>query len=176
VIGNKLRKLYFILFFNLFTFLHIQAGDTEIPAIVKAKFETLYPNAETVKWNGAKGQYWAYFKINGKFHEIYFDEKANVIVIASSVNASELPLSIQYLAISDSATKIDGMGRLIDAKSDTSYQIKGEARTKIRRGYKWRAFNKNYNTKGKLISDGRCLYTKFPYFYRIERKKKRKKS
>lgn len=149
------------------------AGAIEIPANVKAKFATLYPTAEEVEWNGAKHQYWAYFKIEGKFHEIYFDDKANVMMIATTVKASDLPKPIQHLAISDSTTKIDGAGRLIDAKSDTSYQIKGEARTRIRRGYKWRAFNKNYNTKGKLTSDGRCLYTRFPYFYRIERKKKK---
>lgn len=171
--STKKIKIGVLLLFVALSPIFSIAGEIEIPSSVKTKFATLYPTADSVKWYGAKHQYWAYFKIEGKFNEIYFDEKADVMMIATTVNASELPKPIQHLAVSDSTIKIDGAGRLIDAKSDTSYQIKGEARTRIRRGYKWRAFNKNYNTKGKLTSEGRCLYTRFPYFYRIERKKKK---
>ncbi len=139
----------------------------EVPESIKTKFSTQNPTAQNVKWLGFKSDCMVTYSVNNLFHESYYKINGDLILTASDLKEDQLPKKTNhYLDSIRQNTKIDLIGRAVDAKNDTTYQIKGEVFKKGKRKIKYKAVNLQFNNKGDLVFQGRCYYRRFPYFYR----------
>ena len=110
------------------------------------------------------------YSINNIYNESYYKMNGDLILTASDLKEDQLPKKTnQYLFNIRENSKIDMIGRAIDGKNDTTYQVKGEVFKKKGRKLKYKAVNWNFNSVGDLTSQGRCFYRKFPYFSRKEK-------
>lgn len=147
-------------------------GAAEVPETIKTKFSVKNPNAQNVKWTAFKSDCMVTYSVNNIYNESYYKINGDHILTACNLKEDQLPKKTNhYLDSVRSNTKIEVIGRVIDAKNDTLYQVKCETYQKKRSKIKYKAINLNFNNKGDLISQGRCYYRKFPYFSRKEKAK-----
>ncbi len=143
---------------------------TEVPETIKTKFSSQNPNAQNVKWTAFKNDCMVTYSVNNIYNESYYKINGDHILTACDLKEDQLPKKTNhYLDSIRANTKIDLIGRVIDSKNDTLYQIKGETSQKKKRKLKYKAINLTFNSKGVLVSQGRCFYTRFPYFSRTEK-------
>jgi hypothetical protein len=163
------KALYTLLLITICSFGYSQ-NATEVPESIKSKFALQNPNAQNVKWTAFKTDCMVTYSVNNLYNESYYKMNGDLILTACNLKEDQLPQKTnQYLYSIRENTKIDLIGRAIDSKNDTTYQVKGEEFKKKRRKTKYKAINLNFNNKGDLISEGRCFYTRFPYLSRKEK-------
>ncbi len=163
------KLIYSLLFFLLYN-LGISQTVTEVPEAIKTKFSNQNPTAQNVKWTAFKSDCMVTYSVNNIYNESYYKINGDHMLTACNLKEDQLPKRTNhYLDSIRFKTKIDVIGRVIDSKNDTLYQVKCETYQKKRRKIKYKAINLNFNSKGVLLDQGRCFYRKFPYLSRKEK-------
>ena len=94
---------------------------TDVPANVKAKFDSLYPNTKVTQWEKEKGRYEAMFKKNNSEMSVVIDGRGKLFVTETVIKVSELPdLAKDYIKknypteeIKDAEKAVYGVGRIM---------------------------------------------------------------
>ena len=97
--------------------------NAEVPAVVKTKFASLYPNVKVEKWKKEKENYKAEFDENKTEMCVIIDAKGDLVKTKSKIEASELPASAkEYIEKNHAGKKITKACKMTDAKGDTHYK------------------------------------------------------
>lgn len=102
--------------------------EVAVPDVVKAKFKSLYPNVETVKWGKEDKNYEAEFDINKVETSASFDEKGTLLETETEISPNDLPAVIKtYIEKNVPGEKIKEASKITDAKGAITYeaQVKG---------------------------------------------------
>jgi hypothetical protein len=123
-----------------------------VPESIKSKFAIQNPNAQNVKWTAFKNDCMVTYSVSNIYNESYYKMNGELILTASNLKEDQLPKKTnRYLDSIRPYTKIQLIGRKIDSKSDTTYQIKGETIQKKGKKMKQNPINLTFNSKGILI-------------------------
>lgn len=71
------------------------AQETNVPSLVKAKFNALYPHAEKVKWDVEKPNYEVNFEDDDTENSLLFDPKGNIVEIETALEEDNMPEAIE---------------------------------------------------------------------------------
>ena len=71
-----------------------QLKESEIPALVKAKFVSLYPGTKDVKWEKEDNKYEAGFKQNKTETSVLIDVMGNMLETETEIAVSSLPQAV----------------------------------------------------------------------------------
>ncbi|HEY6163058.1 MAG TPA: PepSY-like domain-containing protein [Bacteroidia bacterium] len=117
-----MKKLFFITaaftLFALFSF-----AGTDVPAMVKTKFSSLYPGVKKVKWGKEDNKYEAEFEMNEVETSVLFDMNGNVLETETEVPVSQLPSSVSgYCSKNFSGKKIKEASKIVDAKGTVKWE------------------------------------------------------
>lgn len=104
------------------------AGGDEIPAVVKSKFASEFPNVKKVKWEKEKGNYEAEFDLNKVETSVLYDASGNKLETETEIAVSSLPKSAaDYISKNFADKKIREASKIVDAKNTVTYEaeVKG---------------------------------------------------
>ncbi len=95
----------------------------EVPAAVKTKQASLYPNAKVSKWEKENGNFEAEFD-NGKVEtSTLFDASGNLLQTETEIEASALPKGVNdYVAKNLAGKKIKEAAKIVDSKNAVTYE------------------------------------------------------
>ena len=95
----------------------------EVPAAVKSKQASLYPNAKVEKWEKEDGNYEAEFD-NGKVEtSTLFDASGNLLATETEIATSSLPAAVsEYVTKNLAGKKIKEASKIVDSKNTVTYE------------------------------------------------------
>ncbi len=102
--------------------------EAEVPAVVKTKFASLYPNVTKVKWGKEGTGFEAEFELNKVETSANFDASGNLLETETEIALSELPANVNtYIAKNIPGEKIKEASKITDAKGMVTYEaeVKG---------------------------------------------------
>lgn len=95
----------------------------DVPAVITAKFKTLYPNIEDVKWSKEDANYEAEFDLNKVETSVVIDASGNALETESEITPAELPATIkEYVKQHYNDAKIKEAAKMVDSKGVTTYE------------------------------------------------------
>ena len=112
---------------GVFSLQAFACGD-DVPAAVKTKLSSLYPNAKKVKWEKEKEMYEAEFENSGVETSVLFDGQGAVTETEIEIPVSKLPAAATtYLAKNHAGKKVSEAAMITDAAGKVSYEaeVKG---------------------------------------------------
>lgn len=104
------------------------AGGDEVPAAVKEKFASLYPNVKKAKWEKENGNYEAEFEVNEVETSCVFDANANLLETETEIAVNTLPkAAAEYCAKNHAGKKISEAAKIVDSKNTPYFEaeVKG---------------------------------------------------
>ena len=99
-----------------------------VPAVITAKFKTLYPSIEDVNWSKENNIYEAEFDLNKVQTSVSIDAKGNLIETETSISVNDLPdIVTKYINKNIPGEKIKEASKIIDANNIVTYEaeVKG---------------------------------------------------
>lgn len=102
--------------------------EKDVPAAVKAKFTSLYPNVTDVDWSKEHGAYEAEFDVNKNEASVNIDSLGNLIETENEIEVSALPAAVNtYFSSNVPGEKIKEAAKMTDAKGVVTYEaeVKG---------------------------------------------------
>jgi hypothetical protein len=100
-----------------------KVSESEVPAAVKTKFTSLYPNSKVEKWEKEKGSYKAEFDENKSETCVIIDDKGNLVKTKTEISISELPAAATaYIEKNCTEKKITKACKMTDAKGVVTYK------------------------------------------------------
>jgi len=87
---NRIIALLILSFFTTNTFAQ-DIHQRNVPAVVLNAFQIKFPNATDVDWRLEKGNYRIRFEVNNKDHNLYLDDRGNVLKHHQDLYGSEVP-------------------------------------------------------------------------------------
>jgi hypothetical protein len=99
-----------------------------VPAVITAKFKTLYPNVENVKWGKEDVNYEAKFDQNKVETSATFDAKGNLLETETEISVNNLPAAAKtYISTNVPGEKIKEASKIANAKGIVTYEaeVKG---------------------------------------------------
>ena len=102
--------------------------SAEVPAVVKAAFQKLYPTAKDVKWDKEKAQYEASFDLNKADQSVLIDESGIIVETEVEIELNQLPKGVvEYVKANYKGATIKEVARITDASGAITYEaeIKG---------------------------------------------------
>jgi hypothetical protein len=96
-----------------------------VPSAVKTALKQKYPEAKNVGWEKEKGNYEANWGgKSGEDNSVQFTPSGNFIEIVKAIPMSQLPAStVSYIKSHYKTTKFGDIGKVLDAKGKTSYEV-----------------------------------------------------
>ncbi len=102
-----------------------KVSESEVPAAVKTKFTSLYPNSKVEKWEKEKGSYKAEFDENKTETCVIIDDEGNLVKTKTEIQISELPVAASaYIEKNCTGKKITKAFKMTDAKGVVTYKAK----------------------------------------------------
>lgn len=105
-----------------------EAAEVEVPAAVKTKFASLYPNVSKVKWGKDGTGFEAEFDVNKIETSANFDADGNLLETETEIEVSALPAAVSiYITKNIPGEKIKEAAKTTDAKGVVTYEaeVKG---------------------------------------------------
>ena len=102
--------------------------NQDVPAAVTAKFKTLYPSVEKVKWGKEDANYEAEFDLNKVETSVVFDASGNALETETEISVTDLPATVNtYISTNVPGEKIKEASKIIDSKGVVTYEaeVKG---------------------------------------------------
>ena len=136
-----MKKLLYTLLIVNFLFLGMSSQIVKkVPENIETKFTDQFPTAQKITWKVFKDEVMVVFNKDDVRYEIWYKNNSDIIMLAYSLKKEQLPQKIKhYLDSAYSSITYDAIGVMIDAKSDTTYQAKGEIYEKKRHKIKYKA-------------------------------------
>lgn len=95
----------------------------DVPAVITAKFKTLYSNIEDVKWSKEDANYEAEFDLNKVETSVVFDASGNALETESEIAVTDLPAIVKdYVKMHYNDAKIKEAAKMVDSKGVTTYE------------------------------------------------------
>jgi hypothetical protein len=95
-----------------------------VPSAVTAKFATLYPKAEEVKWEKEGANYEAEFEINEVETSASFDAAGTFLESEVEVNKTSLPASVmEYMNKNAAGAKVKEVSKITDASGKVTWEV-----------------------------------------------------
>lgn len=96
----------------------------EVPALVIAKFTSLYPNVTNEEWEKEDGNYEAEFETDEKETNVIIDVSGNLLGSSAEVGPNDLPKAIiEYAGKNFPGKKLKEMTKMTDSKGIVTYEI-----------------------------------------------------
>ena len=73
----------------------VYGQESKVPAQIKAKFNSLYPHAEKVKWDVEKPNYEVNFEANDTETSLLFDAKGTIVEVETASEEDDMPEIIE---------------------------------------------------------------------------------
>lgn len=100
----------------------------DVPAAVKTKFASEYPNAKKVKWDNEDGKFEVHFQLDGMEVSATYDANANKLETESEIEISALPKGIpEYFSKNHPGQKIQEAMKITDDKGTITYEAESKA-------------------------------------------------
>lgn len=97
--------------------------EINVPATVKAKFISLYPDKPEVKWEKEKSNYEAAFEQNKMEVSVLFEENGTIVQTETEILVSALPKAVtDYITKNLAGKKINEATKITDAKGKITYE------------------------------------------------------
>jgi len=94
-----------------------------VPAVVTAKFKTLFPKVDTVIWGKEDKNYEAEFKLNTLVISVLFDANGNELQTETVIAVTALPASAtKYVKQHYNGALIKEASKIMDAKDVVTYE------------------------------------------------------
>lgn len=101
-----------------------QTQQVEVPDAVKASLSTLYPNAQSTKWEMEDGMYEASFRNNNVKTSVVFSRDGRVSETETEIAAALLPQAIRdYFNTNFTSGKIDVAEKIVSPNGKISYEV-----------------------------------------------------
>ena len=98
--------------------------SSAVPTAVTAKFASLYPSAEDVKWEKEGANYEAEFELNEVETSANFDATGNFLESETEVAASALPAAVtEYMNKNAAGAKIKEVSKIVDASGKITWEV-----------------------------------------------------
>jgi hypothetical protein len=100
----------------------------DVPSVVTAKFKSLYPNIEDIKWSRENQDYEAEFDLNKVENSINFDANGNLLETETEITVNDLPTAVNtYISKNVPDEKIKEASKITDAKGTITFEaeVKG---------------------------------------------------
>jgi hypothetical protein len=100
----------------------------DIPAVITAKFKSLYPNVEDVKWGKEDVNYEAEFDLNKVETSVVFDANGNALETETEISVNDLPANAKtYISTNMPSEKIKEASKITDVKGIITFEaeVKG---------------------------------------------------
>jgi hypothetical protein len=105
---------------------------SEVPSAVTAKFATLYPNAEEVKWEKEGANYEAEFEVNEVETSANFDATGNFLESETEVAKTVLPASVmEYMNKNVAGAKVKEVSKIVDASGKITWEVEANKKDYI---------------------------------------------
>ncbi|HVA99412.1 MAG TPA: PepSY-like domain-containing protein [Bacteroidia bacterium] len=124
-----MKKILLILGFIGITIAVAFARGTDVPQVVKTKFQTLYKDVKKVSWDKEGTSYEAEFTYKKIATSVLFDAQGNVLETEKAIKFADLPKAAKdYLAKNKAGLKISETSIITDAKNKITYEaeVKGK--------------------------------------------------
>ncbi len=96
--------------------------EEQVPQMVKAKLNKMFPGAEEVDWTKEGNNYEADFEKNDRDIQVLMDEKGTVIETEYEINLSELPKALnEYVSQKFQGAVIKSASKVIDGKGGITF-------------------------------------------------------
>jgi hypothetical protein len=96
---------------------------TAVPAPVKAKFASLYPNVKSAKWEKEGANYEAEFDVNEVETSASFDATGNLVETETAIATTVLPAKVtSYMTANVPGKKITEASKIVDAAGKVTYE------------------------------------------------------
>ena len=100
-----------------------QLKESEIPALVKAKFVSLYPGTKNVKWEKEDNKYEAGFKQDKTETSVLIDATGNMVETETEIAVSSLPQAVAAYVLKNLAgKKIKEASKIVSASGVVMYE------------------------------------------------------
>jgi len=100
-----------------------KVSESDVPAAVKTKFSSLYPNAKVEEWKKDNGNYKAEFDENKTETCVIINPKGDLVKTKTEIEATELPAAAnEYLAKKYAGKKITECHKMTDANGIVTYK------------------------------------------------------
>lgn len=118
-----MKKLLFLLAFAIPLLGFAQkVKDSDVPAAVKNKFASLYPNIKA-KWEKEGANYEAEFEQNETETSVVFDASGNLLETETEIAISSLPAAVsEYFAKNYNGAKITEASKIVAADGTITYE------------------------------------------------------
>lgn len=104
--------------------LGVSAKEDEVPAAVKTKFASLYPDAKKVEWEKEGANYEAEFEVNKTETCVLFDANGNVLETESEIEVASLPAGIaDYIAKNYPGQKLKETSKIVTGDGAVMYEV-----------------------------------------------------
>lgn len=98
--------------------------EADVPAPVKAKFASLYPNMKAEEWEKEGLNYEAEFEQNKTETSVVFDANGNLISTETEIAVNSLPKNISdYFAKNKAGMKISEASEITAADGTVTYEV-----------------------------------------------------
>ncbi len=100
----------------------------DVPAVITAKFKTLYPKVEDVKWSKEDANYEAEFDLNKVETSVVFDASGNALETESEISVNDLPAAAKtYISTNVPNEKIKEASKITNSKGVVTFEaeVKG---------------------------------------------------
>lgn len=100
-----------------------QDKNKDVPAAVKEKFVSLYPDVKNEKWDAEDGNFEAEFSISKTETSVLFDKDGNVLETETEMNPSDLPAPVlDYCKTNMPDKKIKEASKIVDSKGKVTFE------------------------------------------------------
>jgi hypothetical protein len=97
--------------------------ETDVPAHVRAKFSSLYPEVKDVKWEKENGQYEAEMGQDKSEISVLFDANGNLLQTETEMPVTDLPQGVRdYSSLNLKGKNIKEATRIVDAAGMVTYE------------------------------------------------------
>ena len=102
-------------------------NESEVPAAVKATFNTQYPGVKAEKWEKEKGNFEVGFHKNKTEMSCLIDASGKLLETETEIAVSELPKSVSdYIAKNKAGKKIKEASKIVDANGTMTWEAEVE--------------------------------------------------
>jgi len=100
--------------------------QADVPSLVLNSFQKAYPNAVDIEWEKQLSNYSAEFEISNMDHEVWLDEKGNILKHEEDIQISQLPVAvINSIKQNYAAAQIDDVDK-VEEGGKTYYVVEFE--------------------------------------------------
>ncbi|MEO6882875.1 MAG: PepSY-like domain-containing protein [Bacteroidia bacterium] len=124
-----MKKIILAMAFIGITGAAVWARGTEVPQLVKTKFQSIYHDVTKVKWGKEGANYEAEFSYKAVSTSVLFDAQGNVLETERAVTMADFPKTAKdYLAKNRAGMKITETSKITDANNKVTYEaeVKGK--------------------------------------------------